>query len=153
MKAVVRREGDRVRLEGVKGWSFRERRSSIHAAQEAVMRAVGEGVSYEYLVGVSGLAFRIQLSRLGFCPSSPHAFCGFPCVARSKEALPWHVRVYAKKGEETADAAEIRRAIVESIDRGVPVQYGSEEDGIIAGYQKGGGEWLCLHPLHEGARA
>jgi hypothetical protein len=44
---------------------------------------------------------------------------------------------------------EIRQAILASIDRGVPVQYGSEEDGVIVGYRRGGEEWLCLHPLRE----
>ncbi len=28
------------------------------------------------------------------------------------------------------------------------MQYGSEEDGVIVGYQKDGQEWLCLHPYH-----
>jgi hypothetical protein len=32
------------------------------------------------------------------------------------------------------------------------VQYGSEEDGIIVGYQKHGEEWICFHPMREGGR-
>jgi len=145
----VHRDSDRVWLEGVCGWSWRDKRSSIQAAQAAVVHACGEAVSYEYLVGVSGLAFRMQLSKEGFCPSSPHAFCGFQCVARSTQALPWNVRVYSGKPEQTEHVREIRQAILASIDRGVPVQYGSEEDGIIVGHRKGGEEWLCLHPMRE----
>jgi hypothetical protein len=40
--------------------------------------------------------------------------------------------------------------VVRSLEAGIPVQYGSEEDGVIVGYQKGGEEWLCLHPYREG---
>jgi hypothetical protein len=42
MKATLHRSGDRVWLEGAKGWSLHERPSSVHAAQAAVMAAVGE---------------------------------------------------------------------------------------------------------------
>jgi hypothetical protein len=150
MKTEVRREGDRVWLEGVTGWSGGDKESSVHAAQEAVMRAVGEAISYEYLVGVSGLAFRMQVSKTGICPSSPHSFCGYQCVARSTETLPWKATIFEVKPEDTERVKEARRAVVRSIDRGVPVQYGSEEDGLIVGYQKNGEEWICLHPMRYG---
>lgn len=35
------------------------------------MPALGGEVQYEYLVGVSRLAYRMQLSKGGFCPRSP----------------------------------------------------------------------------------
>jgi hypothetical protein len=151
MKTTVQREGDRVWLEGVKGWFVGDKESSPHAAQEAAMQAVGEATTYDDLVGVSGLAFRMQVHK-DFCPSSPHPCCGFRCVARSTQALPWDVRFFdffGKKAEDAAKVKEARQAVVESIERGVPVQYGSEEDGVIVGYQKGGEEWLCLHPYRD----
>jgi hypothetical protein len=150
MKAVLWRDGDKVWLEGVTGWFVGDKESSVHAAQEAVMQAVGMDVTYTNLLGASGLAFRMQVSREGLCPSSPHAFCGYQCVAGSVNALPWKVRVYEVKAEDTEAVAEARQAVVASIERGVPVQYGSEEDGIIVGYQKEGAEWFCFHPMHEG---
>ena len=110
----------------------------------------GEDVPYEYLVGVSGLAFRMQVSKDGLCPSSPHSFCGYQCHARSSKALPWKLKIFEVKPEDADGVAKARQAVVESIDRGVPVQYGSEEDGIIVGYQKGGDEWICFHPMREG---
>jgi hypothetical protein len=112
------------------------------------MRALGCEISYEYLVGVSGLAFRMQLSKGGFCPSSPHPWCGYNCVARSNEALPWKMHIFHKP-EGPVPSRGIRQSVVESIDAGVPAQYGAEEDGIVAGYQKGGDEWLCCHPQHD----
>lgn len=150
MKTNIRREEDRVWLDGVSGWFCGDKESSIHAAQEAVMQAVGEDVTYDDLVGVSGLAFRMQVSKEGLCPSSPHSFCGYQCVERSVQALPWAIRVFEAKPEDTEKVKEARQDVVESIDRGVPVQYGSEEDGIIVGYQKEGEEWICLHPMRDG---
>jgi hypothetical protein len=97
----------------------------------------------------------MQVSKEGFCPSSPHSFCGYQCVKRSTDALPWKVRIfemYKVKPEETEKQNEARRAIVESIDHGVPVQYGNEEDGVIVGYQKNGEEWICLHPYRDGGK-
>lgn len=150
MNTTVHHDADRVWLEGVSGWFIGDRESSVHAAQAAAMAAVGEDISYEYLVGVSGLAFRMQVSKDGLCPSSPHSFCGYPCHARSSQALPWTLQLFETKPEETDKVEAARQAVVASIDRGVPVQYGSEEDGIIVGYQKGGQGWICFHPLRDG---
>jgi hypothetical protein len=150
VNTTVRREDDRVWIEGVSGWFVGDRESSVHAAEAAVMEAVGKDITYEYLLGVSGLAFRMQVSKEGLCPSSPHSFCGYQCHARSSQALPWKLKIFEVKPEEADRVQEARQAIVESIDRGVPVQYGSEEDGIIVGYQKGGEEWICYHPMREG---
>ncbi len=151
MKTTVHRDADRVWLEGVSGWFVGDRESSVHAAQAAAMAAVGEDISYEYLLGVSGLAFRMQVSKDGLCPSSPHSFCGYGCHARSSQALPWKLQPFETKTDDTAKVKAARQAVVDSIDRGVPVQYGSEEDGIIVGYQKGGKEWICFHPMREGS--
>jgi hypothetical protein len=149
VNTTIHRKGDRIWLEGVKGWSLHEWPSSVHAAQAAVMSAVGEDISYDYLLGVSGLAFRMQVSKKTLCPSSPHSFCGYRCVARSREALPWQVRVFEMKPEQSEKVHEARQAVVGSIEHGVPVQYGNEEDGIIVGYQRKGDEWICLHPLRD----
>ena len=74
---VVKRSEDRVWLEGVQGWSFAQRASSVHAAQAAILQAVGVDTRYDDLVAVSGLAFRMQVFKDKLCPSSPHAHCGF----------------------------------------------------------------------------
>ena len=152
MKTEVHREGDRVWIVATAGWSCFDKQSSVHAAQEAVMRAIGEDTTYDYLLGVSSLAFRMQISQKGLCPSSPQSCCGYRCVARSVQALPWNVGIFEFKPEEKDKVREVRRAVVESIKRGIPVQYGNEEDGIIVGYQKGGEEWICYHPLQDGGK-
>ncbi|MHC4716138.1 MAG: M56 family metallopeptidase, partial [Planctomycetota bacterium] len=147
----LKREGDRVWIDGITAWDMGRKPSSIHAAQAAVMQAVGEDVTYEQLVGASGLAFRMQVHK-ELCPSSPHPFCGTQCVKGSNRMLPWKLKVYEVKPDDAAGVAEARKAVVASIDRGVPVQYGSEEDGLIVGYQAGGEQWLCVHPLKGGGK-
>ena len=149
--ADVHREGGKVWIEGVKGWHGGERGSSIHAGQAAIMAAIGEDVTYTELLGASSLAFRMQVHR-ELCPSSPHSFCGYQCIAGSNEALPWKFRVFEVKPDDAKGVAQARKAVAASIDRGVPVLYGSEEDGVIVGYQAGGEKWLCLHPMRDGGR-
>jgi ribosomal protein L20 len=152
MKIEVKRKGKKVWLDGVTGWFVGDKESSVHAAQEAVMQAAGYDITYDYLVGVSGLAFRMQVHKSGLCPSSPHPFCGFRCVAGSTQALPLTMRVFEVKSDQKGKVAEARKAVVESIDRSLPVQYGSEEDGIIVGYQNDGEEWICYHPMQDGGK-
>jgi len=65
MNTTVKRDGDRVWLEGVPTWFVGEKESSIHAAQAAAMQAAGLDTAYDYLVGVSSLAFRTQVSKDG----------------------------------------------------------------------------------------
>ena len=152
MKTTVLKENDRVWLEGVKGWFVGDKESSVHAAQAAVMEALDEDISYDYLLGISGLAFRMQVSKNGLCPSSPHSFCGYQCVKRAVQALPYKVEIHEAPVDDLEKVKKARAAVVSSIDRGVPVQYGNEEDGLIIGYQKRGEEWICLHPMREGGK-
>ena len=152
MKTTVLKAADRVWLEGVSGWFVGDKESSVHAAEAAIMEAMGEEITYTDLLGVSGLAFRMQVSKDGLCPSSPHSFCGYQCVKRGVQAIPYKINVYGAPADDPEKVKLARKAVVASIDRGVPVQYGSEEDGIIVGYQKHGDEWICFHPLREGGR-
>ena len=85
--ARVLRDGNRVWIDGVHGWSMSEEGSSIHAAQAAVMGALGEDITYTDLLGFSGLAFRLQVER-GLCPSSPHSFGKAVCSGLGRGAAP-----------------------------------------------------------------
>lgn len=115
------------------------------------MQALSEGITYTELLGTSGLAFRLQVHK-ELCPSSPHAFCGRQCVDGSAAALPWEMRVFRVKEDDAEGVRTARKAVKGSIDRGIPVVYGSEEDGLIVGYQKDGEEWIVYHPMKKGGR-
>lgn len=147
IKTTVNRHGDKVWLTGIDYWSVGEKESSLQAAQEAAMKALGEQVDYDYLVGVSGLAFRMQVFAKELCPSSPHAHCGYGCADRSAEFIPWKMEPMPMRADGSMDRDKANKMVVESIDRGTPVLYGNEEDGLIIGYQKSGREWICRNPF------
>jgi len=152
VKLKVHHENDKVWLEGIEGFSFEEYTSSVHGAQATILEALSTPVSYEYLLGISGLAFRMQVFKDALCPSSPHSCCGYRCISRSAKSIPWDLKIFEVKPEDTEKVQELRDAVKGSIDSGFPLQYGSIEDGIIVGYQKDGEEWLCYHPLHQNGK-
>lgn len=143
-KATVMRNDGRVwigELEELR-WDWSQTNSTLRSLAIA-LRTVGEDVSYEYLMGASGLAFRLQLHDV-WCPSSPHICCGWngglPLV---RQALPLQLDSMEAKSEDTAGVTAICKAVTASIDTGVPVLFGSEEDGLLVGYEKGGDVLLC----------
>ena len=154
----VKRADGRVWIEGVRGFSPGEYASSVHGSQARILETLGELLSYDDLVCYSGFAFRIGVHDQ-MCPSAGHPCCGFMCLNNGLLALPWKVQVFESfpwsKQEDGGAAwqAKAHAAVRTSIDRGVPVHYGSEEDGLIIGYADEGRRWWCVHPYHEGGRA
>lgn len=152
--AAVRREGGKVWIEGVKGFDAGEYASSVHGAQARILQALGEDLTYDDLICYAGFAFRIGCHEQ-MCPSAGHPCCGYMCVKGSVRAMPRKLKLFEAgpwvkpKADRAAFEAEARAAVKASIDRGVPVQYGSEEDGLIVGYADEGRRWLCLHPYHK----
>lgn len=147
MSTQIHHNGDKVWLDGIAGWSPSEKASSVHAALEAVMISLGEDSCYDYLVGVSSLAFRMQIG--GLCPSSSHPGCGYNCIERSVKALPWNLIGYSLDDNSENKQEEIYEIIVRSINKGIPVITGEEEDGLIIGYKKRNNKFLGLHPWRE----
>ncbi len=147
MKARICQEEDIVWLDGIEGWSASEKASSVHAALEVVMISLGEESCYDYLVGVSSLAFRMQIG--GLCPSSPHPGCGYNCIDRSVNALPWNLAGYSLDDDSKENQEKINEIIIQSINKGIPVITGEEDDGLIIGYKKRNTEFLGLHPWQE----
>lgn len=101
----------------------------------------------------SSRAFRFQFS---WCPSAPHAYIGFNtfepalrAVGYSVTELPGtHVMSEADHRKATeAEQEQTRKAVRDAIDAGEAVLFGSEEDGLLVGYESISGEnptgWLC----------
>jgi len=157
MICSVKRQDDRVWIEGVEGFSSGEYASSPHGCQARILEVLGESVTYDDLVCYSGFAFRVGTHEQ-MCPSAGHPCCGFMCMDGSNRALPWEVRLFEAfpwskpKGGQAAFEAEARAAIKDSIDCGIPVHYGGEEDGLIIGYADEGRRWLCVHPYHKNGK-
>jgi hypothetical protein len=117
-------------------------------------RRRGEPLSYDDLICFGAFAFRIGVHEQ-MCPSAGHPCCGYVCIGNSHRALPWKTKIYESlpwekpKEDRAAFEAEVCAAIKDSVDRGIPVHYGAEEDGLIIGYSDEGRRWLCKHPYHK----
>jgi len=116
--------------------------NSVIRTLVVALKTAGEEVSYEFLMGVSGAAFRIQFAEPDWCPSSPHACCGFDCFATAVAAINYDVVAHSCNPDDAQSMAEIRRAIMKSINKGIPVLFGREEQGLLVGYQNGGKDLL-----------
>ena len=136
---IVRREGDRAVIENVpRPMGI----NSVLACYTSILRSQGEDLSYAYVMGVSSRAFRLQFS---WCPSAPHSFCGFntfePALkATGYEATRFPLAVWepSTRKQRPATEAEVeaaRKAVRESIDRGMPCLMDSEEAAPIIGYE------------------
>jgi beta-lactamase regulating signal transducer with metallopeptidase domain len=154
MKLKVKRENGKVWIEGVRGFDACEYDSSVHGSQARILQTIGESLSYDDLICYSGFAFRVGFHETN-CPSAGHPCCGYMCIENGARALPWKFKLFEvpkggkQHGNQAAFEAEARAAIKASIDRGIPVHYGSEEDGLIIGYGEEGRRWWCVHPYHK----
>lgn len=145
MSYPVRNDGSKVWIDGAKGFHPGEFASTPHGCQARICEAIGEGPTYDDLICYGGFAFRANWHE-SQCPSAGHPCCGYMCIDNSNLSLPWRVTVYG--GDRTKVEADVCAAVQRSIDRGVPLHYGSEEDGLIVGYADSGKRWLCVHPYH-----
>jgi len=145
MQENVKREDGKVWIEGDAPLEFDLKTpNSTMKALSLIMQAAGENLTYEYLMGASGTAFRFQLHDK-WCPSSAHSGCGTETHEGAMNTIPFEFTRYDVKKGDASGVASVRKAVAASIDRGMPVMYGSEEDGVVLG----GDEWLCVHPLKD----
>ena len=152
MDIRVKQDGTKVWIDGVSGFNAGEYASSVQGSQARILQVIGEPVTYDDLVCYGAFAFRVGLHS-SMCPSAGHPCCGYMTVSNDR-AIPWRLTVYdagspRAKTDRAAFEREACSAVKASIDRGIPVHYGSEEDGLIIGYANQGRRWLCIHPYHK----
>jgi len=128
-------------LDNVPPVSYRQTDCTYAAALTSAMQYLGEDVSYEYVMGVSGGAFRL-LWHGPWCPSIGCLQVFGEKVIRTPMAClgyAWEGRI--RTGAE-GERETFRRLIVESIDRGRPVLVegiiGPPEYGVVTGYERRG---------------
>lgn len=145
---------DAVLIEGIEKLEWGSGRdNSFLACVFLLEQKFGSAISYQNLIGISGYGFRLQFFDR-FCASSPDATVGFDAGSFLLSQLGYRFRYYHSetlKSEELSgeyySEAEMRRVIIESIDRGFPViaidLIETPEWGLITGYQKKGNEFFC----------
>jgi hypothetical protein len=119
-------------------WGAGEWENSPLGALAAALAAVGERVPYEFLMGVSGAAFRVQMFQPRWCPSAPHPRCGFDCLEAAFAALAYELVDLPVKPGDPGCVERVREEVVKSIDAGVPAFFTSLEESLIVGYEDEG---------------
>jgi hypothetical protein len=113
----------------------------------------GAKLSYADIVGLSGYGFRVHFYP-GFCFSSVDATCGRDIGGEILTRLGYEFEVFSLPDSDEASQDEMAKAkehllkkVKTSIDSGWPViainLIDADEWGVIAGYQKNGGELFC----------
>ena len=147
-QAKVKREGDRVWVEGLERLQFgKQRDNQFVEALTVALHAMGEDMSYDQLMGWSGAAFRLHFWDKEFCPSSADLLGGFNHAVPAGEAMGYSVETIRCDDRDEPGQAELRSRIVASIDAGIPVManslMGHGSWGVIAGYDDDGETLLC----------
>jgi hypothetical protein len=143
----IERKEDAVILDGIAKleWSTGKTNSFL-AAVEAVGKYLGVDRDYVYLNGVSGAAFRLHFHE-DWCPSSPDPTCGYNSGEEALKAMGFEYNFEFIEKDDSIGQENIRKKIMESIDRGMPViaidLIAIPEWGIITGYQSNGEELFC----------
>mgnify|MGYP001208298638 CR=1 FL=1 len=145
--ATIQREGAKTWLAGVPALNCRNEAGCVPPGQTSVIAALsrcletaGEKTSYELLMGLSSHAFRFQFD---WCPSAPHAFCGFntadPAVRAYGYSLTQHSTARPSHREDLDEPDELSpafRAAMLSIEMGIPGLMDWEESSVLCGYER-----------------
>ncbi len=125
-------------IEGVGELDFGKRGNSVMGALALALETIDDPIPYDELMGASGSAFRLQMALPEWCPSAPYAGVGNDCVPNVAVAIGRSIEWIPAEPAATHPMEKRVRAIVESLDRGVPALYGAEECGLVVGYHKRG---------------
>lgn len=115
--------------------------NSVIACLTSILKSQGYDVSYEYLMGLGGRAFRLQFSG---CPSAQHSFCGFNTAKPAARVFGYDLNTYRlrapghHKDPKPPSAREVKEswnALKKSIDSGIPGIADWEESNILVGYE------------------
>lgn len=142
------RQGGTLRIEGIGpivGWAKGRDNTFIHCL-ELVLDAAGRKIGYDELMGLSGLAFRIQFNVERWDVGNPDPLVGEECLRPLFAAIGMKPAVRVVRQHEEAQKATLRGEIKRSIEQGIPVLAANiippEDWGIITGYRPDG-TWLC----------
>ncbi len=124
----------------------KDRDSTFTHCLERVLEAKGRKVGYDELMGLSGLAFRLQFRAGRWDVGNTDPLVGENCVATMCSAVGVEFEVRVVRLDELTQAAALRQAITQSINWRMPVLAANiirpEDWGIITGYSPGH-KWLC----------
>jgi hypothetical protein len=147
MPATIKETSGNVYLEGIPPMRYGQHMdNSFIRSVQLSLNALGENYSYDYLMGITGAAFRIQFDP-GWCPSSADATCGFDVSHEIFKSAGYSARFKRINHNSFQDIKDLYSEIKIQIDLGKPVVainlMGDMEWGIITGYLKNEPGLLC----------
>lgn len=126
-------------------WGENVDNSFIRSAQLS-LNALGESCSYEYLMGISGAAFRLHFHP-DWCSSSADSTTGFDVSRILFKSLGYKSELYSIDDKSFADIKSLYQKIITQINLGIPIIAINlkvcPEWGIITGYLKNRPGILC----------
>ncbi len=162
----LRREDGKVYITGMEGmdWggSFFTRQDSFMACMVEILRCSGRDVDYARVMGLCAQAFKLTMApnlhpalaqgHVGIAAfaqdGSPLIFgddgspMNFHANAMRVFGIEWsHIDVNPEENPDWRD--DLMAAVVESVDRGVPIYYMDGEWGLIVGYREDVGAFIC----------
>jgi len=142
----IKYKEDAVVIEGIPklGWETGKINSFLGCV-ELVANHLGIKKDYVEINGISGAAFRLHFCK-DWCPSSPDPTCGYNNGEDALKALGLEYKSYSLS-PDGKNKPKIKKAIMESIDKKIPViaidLIDTAEWGLVTGYQDNGEELLC----------
>ncbi|MBX3395703.1 MAG: hypothetical protein KF841_10080 [Phycisphaerae bacterium] len=137
-----------VRLDGLSplvGFAHGKDCTFIHCL-EVVTEGLGRPFGYDELMGVSGMAFRLQFRVDRWDVGNSDPLVGESNLDLLFEAVGWEYEVRIVRRDQMSEAAALRGQIAQSLDRSVPVLAANiirpEDWGIVVGY-RADQQWLC----------
>ena len=141
-------------LENVPDLRYEKWDCTFAGAVTACMEFLKEDVTYEYVMGISGGAFRM-LWYPTWCPSVGCLLIAGPRVVQQTFAALGYRWKGMLREDKPGERERFRQLIIENIDRGKPVIVegivGPPESGIVTGYENGGETLLGRSFFFEGA--
>ncbi len=126
-------------------WAEGTDNSFIRSAQ-LTLNALGENYSYEFLMGISGAAFRLHF-KPDWCPSSADATIGFDVSKVLFKSLGYKSELHSIDDNSFDDIKLLYKKIIAQINLGIPIIAINlkvcPEWGIITGYLKSKPGILC----------
>ena len=126
-------------------WAEGTDNSFIRSAQ-LTLNTLGENYSYEFLMGISGVAFRLHF-KPDWCPSSADSTTGFDVSKVLFKSLGYECELLSIDDNNFEDIKSLYQKIITQINLGIPIPAINlkvcAEWGIITGYLKNKPGILC----------
>lgn len=138
---------DRVFIDYISSMKYGEQMDNTFVrSMQLSLNALGENLTYDYLMGISGAAFRLHFDPK-WCPSSVDATVGFDVSREIFISLGYKLQFVRINHNSFSDIKSLFRKIKVQIDLGRPIVainlMGNMDWGIVTGYLKNEPGILC----------